>query len=55
MLNNDLKYFYENLLKASGMSNEMIGVPLKYFGVKNIIRMNKIKSIYGIERNSTNI
>jgi hypothetical protein len=39
MLNNELKYFYENLLKTSG-------VPLKYFGVKNIIRMNKIKRIF---------
>jgi hypothetical protein len=49
MLNNiDIKYFYEKLLKSSG-------VPLKYFGVKNIIRMRKIKRIYGIERNSTNI
>jgi hypothetical protein len=49
MLSNiDLKYFYENLLKSSG-------VPLKYFGAKNIIRINKIKSIYGIERNSTKI
>ena len=48
MLNNDLKYFYENLLKASG-------VTLKYFGAKNIIRMHKINRLYGIERNSTNI
>ena len=48
MLNNDLKYFYENLLKASG-------VPKYHFGVKNIIRMHKIKRIYGIERDSTNI
>lgn len=39
MLNNDLKYFYEKLLTASG-------VPLKYFGVKNIIRKNKIKRIF---------
>jgi len=48
MLNNELKYFYEKLLTASG-------VPKYHFGVKNIIRMHKIKRIYGIERNSTNI
>jgi hypothetical protein len=35
----DLKYFYEKLLQATG-------VPLKYFGAKNIIRKNKIKRIF---------
>jgi hypothetical protein len=46
--NKELKYFYEKLLQASG-------VPIKHFGVKHIIRMHKIKKIYGIERNSTDI
>jgi len=36
----DIKYFYEKLLQASG-------VPIKHFGVKHIIRMQKIKRIYG--------
>jgi hypothetical protein len=44
----DLKYFYEKLLKATG-------IPLKHFGVKKIIRMNKIKRLYGIEEHNKNI
>ena len=40
MLSNiDLKYFYENLLKASG-------VPKYHFGIRQYVRMNKIKKIY---------
>jgi len=35
----DLKYFYERLLRATGVS-------LKYFDGKNIIRKNRIKNIF---------
>lgn len=39
----DINYFYKKLLHATG-------VPIKHFGVKNIIRKNKISGLYGIER-----
>jgi hypothetical protein len=44
----DLKYFYEKFIAASG-------VPKHHFGIRKYIRMNKIKRIYGTERNSTNV
>ena len=39
MLNNELKYFYEKLLTTSG-------VPKYHFGIRQYVRMNKIKKIY---------
>ena len=41
MGNKELKYFYEKLLKASG-------VPKRYFEMKKYIRMNKIKKIFDL-------
>jgi hypothetical protein len=38
--NKELRYFYEKLLKASG-------VPKNHFGIKKHIRIMKIKNIFG--------
>jgi hypothetical protein len=39
MLNNELKYFYEKLLTASGVSKY-------HFGIRQYVRMNKIKKLF---------
>jgi hypothetical protein len=41
MSNKELKYFYEKLLKASG-------VPKHHFGMKKYIRIDKIKRIFDL-------
>lgn len=39
MGNKELKYFYEKLLTASG-------VPKYHFGIRQYVRMNKIKKLF---------